>query len=381
MTPEVLFLGTTYAGWKTRFLNVKAHTQHDPRMRGTYRAISGWKAGGAIERMPLLPRSARGRLRGLVEASAFASFPRADVIWLGGVANLITPYLWAQLGQLRRPIVNEIDWTLEQQEAFAPAYFGRPARTGPRLAFARLLERLVWQNTTLFTPMSSWAADSLARQGVARERIHVIHPGVDLDDWPRLRRRQEQDGDAKLRLLFVGGDFERKGGPLLVDVVRTHFADRCELDLVTPAAVEPRPGIRVHRAEPNSRLLRDLYAQADLFVLPTQADCYGHVLVEALASGVPVIATKVGGISDIVDENQTGWLIEPTGQSLVAALQRALSERERLPELGVRGRAVVEQRFDGCRNDERLASLLIDQVGQNGLRRLHRGADTRLSTT
>jgi glycosyltransferase involved in cell wall biosynthesis len=160
----------------------------------------------------------------------------------------------------------------------------------------------------------------------------------------------------------VGGDFARKGGALLLDVFSAQFAGRCELDVVTRESVAPRPGVRVHRAEPNAPLLRDLYARADLFVLPTQAECFGIATVEALASGLPVIMGEGGGARDIVDENETGWLIPPTGPALVAALERALAVRERLPAMGRRGRKVAEARFDGARNDRRMVDLVLEQA-------------------
>ena len=68
---------------------------------------------------------------------------------------------------------------------------------------------------------------------------------------------------------------------------------------------------RVHRAEANSPLLRQLYADADLFVMPTRAEAFGIVTVEAMASGLPVIVGDVGGGRSIVDHGKTGWLIPP----------------------------------------------------------------------
>jgi glycosyltransferase involved in cell wall biosynthesis len=225
---------------------------------------------------------------------------------------------------------------------------------------AQLIERALWRQVSLFTPWSHWAADSLRRRGISDDRIRILPPGVDLDIWrprPELRR----DSAGPLRLLFVGGDFQRKGGDLLLDVVRERFAARCEVDVVTRDPVEPSPGVRVHRAEPNSTPLRRLYAQADLFVMPTRAECFGIATVEALASGLPVIVGDVGGARDIVDEGQTGWLIEPTPEALAGALERALDQRDYLGAMGERARRTAEQRFDGRRNDRIVVDLLLEQ--------------------
>jgi glycosyltransferase involved in cell wall biosynthesis len=162
--------------------------------------------------------------------------------------------------------------------------------------------------------------------------------------------------------LFVGGNFERKGGDILLDVYRSRFADRCELDIVTPEAVEGGAGIRVHRAEPNSPVLRDLYERADLFVLPTRAECFGIATVEAMASGLPAIVGDVCAARDIVQEGVTGWLVEPTGTALARALEHALEHHARLPEMGRRARIVAEHRFDGRQNDARLVDLLLREA-------------------
>jgi glycosyltransferase involved in cell wall biosynthesis len=359
--PRVLFLGLAYAGHRTRFLNLVAHTRDDSRLRPVYRSVTGWVDDGLIERAPLLSPGVKGRARAVLEAAPLASLPRPDVIWSGAV-EVAVPHLWAQLGPMRRPLVLDLDWTLEQQEEMAPIYFNRPPKRGVRAAVARLMERALWQRVTLFTAWSRWAADSLRRQGVPDARIRVLPPGVDLDLWrPRPGERPAGGG---LRLLFVGGDFRRKGGHLLLDVFRERLAGTCELDVVTRDQVPPAPGVRVHRAEPNSPALRALYARADVFVMPTRAECFGIATIEAMASGLPVIVGDVGGARDIVDHGETGWLIDPTGPALAGAVEQALAQRDRLPAMGRRARAVVEERFDGVRNDAVLVDLLLEQAAR-----------------
>jgi glycosyltransferase involved in cell wall biosynthesis len=206
--------------------------------------------------------------------------------------------------------------------------------------------------------MSNWAAASLSRQGIPAERIHVIHPGLNLDFWSPGRRIRADDAPA--RLLFVGADFVRKGGELLLRVFDEQFASRCKLDIVTRDPVRPSPGVRVHQdLKPNSVELRDLYRNADLFVLPTTADCFGHVAVEAMACGVPVVMTNVGGAADIVVPGKTGWLLDDPAE-LAEVLEDALSSAPRLREFGANARSRAEKLFNGCANDRRLADLLIE---------------------
>ncbi|MBI2765296.1 MAG: glycosyltransferase family 4 protein [Chloroflexi bacterium] len=358
--PRVLFLGTTYAGWKTRQQNIEAHTRHDPRIRPTFHHVTGWREGGLIERVPVIPAAVRGRARAAFEARKFATFPRPDVIWTS-CSEVVVPYLWSQLGPMRRPLVVETDWTLAQQEAFAPIYFGRPPRRGIRRRLGEMEERALCSVVSLFTPISNWAADGLRAAGVEDRRIRVLYPGVDLEMWQAPERPPRPEGKP-LRLLFVGGDFDRKGGPMLLRVVRERLAGRVELDIVTRDEVEAFPGVRVHRAEPNSALLRALYRDADLFAMPTRAECFGHATVEAMASGLPAIVGDVGGARDIVEPGRTGWLIRPDEESLAAALEEALALRAGLPTMGQAARQVAERKFDGRRNDDVLVEILLQQA-------------------
>ncbi len=73
--PRALFLGLTYAGNHTRFLNLRHDVEHEERIRPEFSSVTGWKEGGLIERMSFLPHGVRGRARGVIEASALARFP------------------------------------------------------------------------------------------------------------------------------------------------------------------------------------------------------------------------------------------------------------------------------------------------------------------
>lgn len=357
--PRVLFLGSEYAGWRTRFRSLRRHTEHDRRIRPTYRSVTGWVDGGWIERLPVLPTALKGRARALVEASAFASLRRPDVLWTSA-ATALGPFLWSQLGPMRRPLVLDLDETFEIREAFAPVYHGRPAHRGLRARALRMQEAALWRSVTLFTPPFEWMANSLRRGGVEEERIRVIPPGVDLEAWSPPPSRAES-GD-RLRVVFVGQDFWRKGGDLLIEAIAGPLAEYCELDIVTAADVDAPPGIRVHNPEQqlNSPQIRDLYARADIFVMPTRAECFGFAILEAMASGLPVIAGDVGAIHEFVEPERTGWLIEPALEPLVEALRAAVANRQALPAMGRRARAIAEQRFESAANDSRVVDVVLE---------------------
>jgi glycosyltransferase involved in cell wall biosynthesis len=91
--------------------------------------------------------------------------------------------------------------------------------------------------------------------------------------------------------------------------------------------------------------LASAYASADLFVLPSETETLGLVLLEAMASGCPVVACRAGGVPDAVQDGVTGFLFEPSDtKGIVSTVKRALSSRCDLDAIRLRARQDVEQR-------------------------------------
>lgn len=351
--PRVLFVGVSYLGHRTRFMNLQAHVEPDDRIRAEFDLVTRWSRSGQVRLGPL-PERLSGRLRAFAGARSLARIPRPDVVWTNA-ANELALYAWAGWGPWRRPLVLDLDGTPAQLEEMAPVYRGNAPRQGLAWSTRHAWQRLAWSSVTHFAPISHWAAAGLEREGVPADRISVMPAGVDLEAWQPAPPRQ----NAVPRLLFVGGDFERKGGGILVEALRHALAGRVTLDIVTYGSPSVPPGVRVHRAEPNSQELRALYREADLFVLPTRGDCYPVVAIEAMAAGLPVVVGDVGATREIVDQGETGWVVKPDAGELVRVLDQAIGDRSRLEAMGRRARSVAELRFDGARNDRRIVDLLL----------------------
>jgi glycosyltransferase involved in cell wall biosynthesis len=104
-------------------------------------------------------------------------------------------------------------------------------------------------------------------------------------------------------------------------------------------------------------------AASDVLVHPTSMDAFPTALLEAAAAGVPVVATAVGGIPEIVEEGRTGFMIEapPSPRELVERLEPLLRRADLRREVGERARRRFQERFTAARWAERLRSV-YDEV-------------------
>jgi len=93
--------------------------------------------------------------------------------------------------------------------------------------------------------------------------------------------------------------------------------------------------------------VHECLAALDLFVLPSLHEGMGRVLLEAMAVGCPVVATRVGGIPDIVEDGTTGLLVPPRDErALAEAILTLLRDRSRRAAYGEAARRHVDGRFD-----------------------------------
>jgi glycosyltransferase involved in cell wall biosynthesis len=207
-----------------------------------------------------------------------------------------------------------------------------------------------------------WAATSLVNDyGVDESRIRVIPPGVNVDLF-HARERPPGNLGRRARILFVGGQFERKGGVDLLDAMR-RLGTRAELDVVTGTKVGVLPEgvtVRVHRGlSPQSPELVRLYREADIFALPSWGDCMPQAIAEALASGLPVVATDVGAIPEMVNDSVNGYLVRPRDpRALGIALETLVADSRKRAAFGRWSRVFAEQEHDARKNNRAIFSLM-----------------------
>ncbi|PSB20651.1 glycosyltransferase family 1 protein [Phormidesmis priestleyi ULC007] len=194
--------------------------------------------------------------------------------------------------------------------------------------------------------------------GIIPEKVTVIYPGVDLKKIPLAASTTKS---KPYKILFVGGDFERKGGHDLVKVFLEKFADRAELHLVTQTPIQAdHPNIYLYKnIKAYTPEWLQLYHQADVFAMPTYAEPFGWVFLEAMAAGLPIIATHITAIPEMVTHGENGFLIEPGDRTALAqSIEHLINSPELGQKMGQQGRQLVEQKFNAQTHFEKLENLL-----------------------
>jgi glycosyltransferase involved in cell wall biosynthesis len=361
---RVGFLMTQILGHIVHDQRLRLEIARDPAIEAKWMPIPPW-AKDRWQRIPLLSSNltllsgfrAKDHLRGQTDAfDALYCHTQEAAVLLGKYMKRI-------------PTILSMDATPINMDSIGLAY-GHNARNGAVERVKHFLTKNTFHRAAHLVTFSQWAKNSLMHDyGIQEQKITVNAPGVDLARWSVLRAHWSDD-DLSPRVLFVGGDFRRKGGDVLVQCARS-MPRNWTVDIVTSEAVpnaEGLQGVHVHVGlKADTPELLELYRKVNIFALPTLADCSPLVILEAMAMGLPVIATRVGGIPEIVVDGETGLLIPPNSpEALLEAIRELGKNPERRRAMGIAGRLHVEKYFDGRQNYRALIAL-IKTVADRGL--------------
>jgi glycosyltransferase involved in cell wall biosynthesis len=204
--------------------------------------------------------------------------------------------------------------------------------------------------------------------------IHVVHHGADIRRFHPSRRQPQPN-----LIVSVGRLVPKKGYPLMLHAMQlmaaAGIAFRCEIYGGGPMREQLEKtvsdlglqgSIALHGARPQEEIA-DAYARAAVFLLAPvvvpdgDRDGIPNVLVEAMASGTPVVSTRISGIPELIDHGRNGLLVEPGDPAALAdATTRVLLDREMAGRLATAGRRTVEREFDLSVNSRRVAELLAE---------------------
>lgn len=325
--------------------------------------VSYYREGGAIEKLrerifPFLPTYLTGVLRAALDMRSGVNKASYDALFINDSIAIF-------FGQVLRriPSIVDMDSTPIQIDRM-PAY-GSPKDAAPIAYLKWRLWREMVNHARLVQVWSNWARKSVIEDyDVPAAQVYVNPPGIDLEQWRPVARSGKPGANRLLRVLFVGGDFKRKGGPQMIEWFRQRSGVPCELHIVTREPIERGEGIFVYQnMQPNTPELMRLYHESDLFVLPSLAECFGIATVEAMGTGLPVIASDVGGTADIIEPGRNGYIV-PSGkvEMLGAAIEQVLNDADLRFSMGQQSRLLATQRFDVRINTQRTINHLKQLV-------------------
>jgi len=354
------FIMEQHIGHQAYYQNLRRFVEMDCTLESRWFPITYRQPDAFWERVSVIPAHWRGTFSGMMQVrSALRSWDPQVVFF-----NTHVPAALAGSLIRRQPYVVATDITPVQYDKMAEQYGHRADRGGLLARYKKRANERLFRGARRLAPWSSWAAESLAADyGAVPERIEVVSPGVDLAEW----HPGGKYGGGPVRILFVGGDFHRKGGGDLLKAFHLLPRGKAELHLVTKTELEVSEGVVVHHdLSPNDPRLVELYRSSEVFVLPTHAEAFGIAAVEACAAGLPVIATRVGGLVDIVLDGETGYLIPPGEiQALAERLAALVGDGGLRTRFGQAARLRAEERFDARKNAVRIQDILIESAHAN----------------
>jgi glycosyltransferase involved in cell wall biosynthesis len=231
----------------------------------------------------------------------------------------------------------------------------------PATDFQRLAEET--RMAELWIAASSFTKSTLVENGAPAERIHVVPYGVDLSRFTPARDTCCRSHSGPLKLLFAGTINQRKGIAYLAQALRMFSKQDVELRVcgrvVDDLRLFERFGsqVRITPSVTGDELI-EAYREADLFVFPSVAEGFGHVLLESLACGLPVLSTTSTAAPDLIDHGEQGFVVFPRDPfALASQIEWCLGNRARLAEMRRSCRERAE-RFTWARFRSGLASVL-----------------------
>ncbi|WP_096199114.1 glycosyltransferase [Bacillus sp. FJAT-45350] len=216
---------------------------------------------------------------------------------------------------------------------------------------------------SMYLPVCQFLANDLLKLGFPKEKINVLYGGIDVQKFPYVEHRLPLQG--KIRLLSVGRLVKKKGFDTLLDAfMKVHEKyPMITLDIIGYGSEWDNIESIINRHQLNqvvrlrgrmkpNQIIREM-KKADIFCLASQTASDGDVegipnaLKEAMASGLPVISTKNGGITELITHHKTGYLVpERNPEQLAIGIEFFIENPEIWTEYTRNARLKVEEQFN-----------------------------------
>ncbi len=217
---------------------------------------------------------------------------------------------------------------------------------GRLLQQAVALEKEVYDRAARVLTFSEWVRQSMiADFHLPEEKVRVARPGVNFTIPDKLEKTYEEP-----TILFVGKNFARKGGPVLLEafrLVRREIKD-AKLLIVGCSPQIQQEGVVVKGFIPREREqeLKLLYRDAAVFCMPSLFEPFGLVFLEAMAYGLPCVGTNICAMPEIIGDHECGFVVPPNDhKELAQKLITLLKNRRLMRKMGKQGYKKVKTKY------------------------------------
>ena len=176
--------------------------------------------------------------------------------------------------------------------------------------------------------MGEWFRKFLIDKGIPKEKIYAVGAGINLD-----ATKINTSKKAGNKILFVGRDFERKNGPLVVDAFKLAKNKRADIELYIagPAPREEIEGVHWLGDVPTDKL-SDYFNLCDIFCMPSKFEAYGIVFIEALTYGLPCIGRNAFEMPYLIEDGKTGYILNEENADDLSRLMIKLLDNKEIKE-------------------------------------------------
>ncbi|MFH0713861.1 MAG: glycosyltransferase family 4 protein [Candidatus Micrarchaeota archaeon] len=211
--------------------------------------------------------------------------------------------------------------------------------------------------------VSKWTAEDIAKYHIPKKKFTVIYDGIDATKFspafnPKVKEELGIHPKSPL-LVWVGRIIPQKGLKYLIAAMPAILKNSPTTKLLIIGTGTELPELKKQAAKlgvANSiifygqvndrKKLNNLLRGCDLFVFPSIWEPFGMVITEAMASGLPIVAARTGGIPEIIQENKNGLLVKPRSAKAFATAVVKILNSGKLKQMGANGRKVVEKKFN-----------------------------------
>lgn len=236
-----------------------------------------------------------------------------------------------------------------------------------KLAHIQFEKEAIASMSAIFV-MSEWLARSfIADYSVDRSKIHVVGAGINFSSLPQIPKRTYKEK----RIIFIGKEFERKGGNFLLESfeLARRTVPTLSLTIVGPEAQRSEiPGVNFagflsKAIATQHRRLQSLLDSASMLVLPSEYEPFGISLLEGMANGLPCITVNNCAMPEIIINRVNGLVVEyGNSQQFADAICELALDDTKSKTFGQAGRARIEAEFTWPRIAEKISKVLAEKL-------------------